>query len=89
MGTLRYKNHLERFDAEPYWNQIVRVPRFEGKRVDLFLFYFAQIELPKRRQALTGDTRLRLLQRRNLYRELRYVGEHLYRHDAERINGFA
>ena len=86
-GDLTYKNHLERFDAEPYWNQTVRVPRFEGKRVDLFLFYFAQIELPKRRQSLTRDTRLRPLQRRNLYREFRYVGEHLYRHDAEELGG--
>ena len=84
-GDLTYKRHLERYDAEPYWNEIVRLQRFEGKRVDLFLFYFAQIELPRRRQEVSGDRRLRSLRRGNLYREFRYVGEHFYRHDDEEL----
>ena len=80
-GDITYRDHLERYDSEPYWNETLRLQRFEGKRVDLFLFYFAQIEIPSRRQGVSGDRRLRPLRRRNLYREFRFVGEHFYRHD--------
>lgn len=79
-GDRTYRMHLERFDSEPYWNEIVSLQRFRGKRIDLFLFYFSQIELPGRRREVSGDGKLRPLRRDSLYREFRYVGEHHYRH---------
>ncbi len=78
-GDRTYQEHLERYDAKPYWNETVHVPRFSGKRIDLFLFYFAQLEIPRRRQEVSGEANIRALQRNRLYREFRYVGEHLYR----------
>ena len=86
-GDATYGEHLERYDAQPYWNEIVTAPRFKGKRIDLFLFYFAQIELPGRRRDVSGDSRakLRPMRRSNLYREFRYVGEHYYRHSKEQL----
>ena len=86
-GDATYKEHLERYDAQPYWNDVVTAPRFKGKRIDLFLFYFAQIELPGRRREVAGDpkAKLRTMRRSNLYREFRYVGEHYYRHSKEEL----
>ena len=85
-GDLTYKAHLERYDAEPYWNEIVRLPRFQGKRIDLFLFYFSQIELPGRRSEVSGDQGHRLLRRDRLFREFRYVGEHFYRQNNNELH---
>ena len=80
-GDRTYREHLEPYDAEQYWNETVRGPRFSGKRIDLFLFYFAQLELPRLRREVSGDPDVRPLQRGRLYREFRYIGEHLYRRD--------
>lgn len=84
-GDGTYKAHLEPYDTEPYWNEVVSVARFTGKRIDLFLSYFAQIELPGRRRKVSGDPKLRPLRRDSLYREFRYVGEHYYRHDSKEL----
>ena len=78
-GDRAYTDHLEPYDSDPYWSQIVSAPRFTGKRIDLFLFFFAQIELPRRRLEASGESELRSLQRNRLYRDFRYVGERLYR----------
>ena len=78
-GDRTYQEHLEQYDAEPYWNETVHQTRFSGKRIDLFLFYFAQIELPSHRREVSGDPDFRPLRRSRLYREFRYVGEHRYR----------
>ena len=78
-GDRTYREYLERYDQDSYWNETVRVPRFTGKRVDLFLFFFAQLEIPRRRQEVSGEPDVNTLQRKRLYREFRYVGEHLYR----------
>ena len=80
-GDQTYQKHLKDYDAKPYWNATVYGTRFTGKRIDLFLFYFAQIEIPGRRQEVSGAADIRTLQRNRLYREFRYVGEHLYRHN--------
>ena len=95
-GDHTYQDYLERYDEDPYWNEIVRVPRFTGKRIDLFLFFFAQIELPRRRQEMSGERDINTLQRNRLYREFRFVGEHLYRRDRlellamlERLKSYA
>ena len=84
-GDRTYREYLETYDADPYWNEIVRVPRFTGKRIDLFLFYFAQLELPPRRQAVSGAPDIATLQRSRLYREFRFVGEYLYRRDRAEL----
>lgn len=86
-GDHTYSKHLEKYDSDVYWDQTVSVPRFSGKRIDLFLFFFAQIELPKRRQEVSGELDLRILSRSRLYREFRYVGEHVYRRTAEELHG--
>ena len=83
-GDRFYQDHLERYDADPYWNTEVRGTRFTGKRIDLFLFFFAQLELPKRRQSVSGEP-VRTLQRGRLFREFRYVGEHVYRPDENEL----
>ena len=84
-GDRTYRTYLESYDTAAYWNEKVKVPRFTGKRIDLFLFYFAQIELPGRRREVSGDPRLRPLRRDRLYREFRYVGEHHYRRSDEAL----
>ena len=86
-GDLSYTEHLEQYDSDPYWNEIVSAPRFTGKRIDFFLFFFAQIETPRRRQKTSGESELRTLQRRRLYRDFRYVGEHLYRRNQKELDG--
>ena len=86
-GDLTYEKHLDPYDSDPYWDQTVSVPRFSGKRVDLFLFFFAQIELPRRRPQASRDDRLRTLQRHRLYREFRYVGEHVYHSSDDELRG--
>ena len=80
-GDRTYRKHLKRYDSKAYWSETVSVPRFTGKRIDLFLFYFAQIELPPSIRELTGDSKYRTLRRDRLYREFRFVGEHRYRSD--------
>ena len=80
-GDRTYEKHLERYDGDPYWNEMVSVPRFSGKRIDLFLFYFAQLEIPRQRRMLSGKPVTRPLPRNRIYREFRYIGEHYYRHD--------
>ena len=86
-GDRTYTEHLEQYDSDAYWDQRVSAPRFSGKRIDLFLFFFAQIELPKRRQEVTGDLDLHTLPRSRLYREFRYVGEHVYRRADKELHG--
>lgn len=86
-GDRTNQTHLEAYDTEPYWNEIVSLQRFTGKRIDLFLFYFAQIELPARRRRVSGDSRMLPLRRDRLYREFRYVGEHDYRQDKDALEG--
>ena len=86
-GDRAYSNHLEPYDSDAYWNDRVSVPRFSGKRIDLFLYFFAQIELPKRRQEALGEEELKALQRSRLYREFRYVGERVYRSCQEEFDG--
>ena len=86
-GDGTYQKYLEQYETDAYWEEIVRVPRFTGKRIDLFLFFFLQIELPARRQSITGDAELRSLQRNRLYREFRYVGEHVYKTAAAELDG--
>ncbi|MXW45754.1 MAG: DUF262 domain-containing protein [Gammaproteobacteria bacterium] len=86
-GDQAYANHLECYDSDEYWDQRVTTPRFSGKRIDLFLFFFAQIELPKWRQEIASGEELHNLPRRRLYREFRYVGEHVYRHSREELQG--
>ena len=86
-GDHAYANHLECYDSDEYWDQKVSVPRFSGKRIDLFLFFFGQIELPKQRQEIPGDEELHNLPRQRLYREFRYVGEHVYRSSPEELQG--
>ena len=84
-GDRTYQEHLEQYDAELYWNETVHQTRFSGKRIDLFLFYFAQLELPRLRREVSGDPEVRPLQRGRLYREFRYVGEHRYRRDQTEL----
>ena len=86
-GDRAYTDHLEPYDSDVYWNQIVSATRFTGKRIDFFLFFFAQIEIPRRRQKALGGSELRTLQRNRLYRDFRYVGEHLYRRDQKDFDG--
>lgn len=86
-GDRTYTEHLERYDSASYWDQMVSGTRFSGKRIDLFLFFFAQIELPRRRQSVSGDSELNTLSRSRLYREFRYVGEHVYRKSDEELRG--
>ncbi|MDE0628036.1 MAG: DUF262 domain-containing protein [Bryobacterales bacterium] len=84
-GDRTYREHLEQYDAEIYWNETVYQTRFSGKRIDLFLFYFAQLELPNLRREVSGNSEVRPLQRGRLYREFRYFGEHRYRRDQTEL----
>ena len=86
-GDRTYTENLEQYDSDPYWDQWVSTSRFSGKRIDLFLSFFAQIELPNRRQQVSGESDLRTLSRSRLYREFRYVGEHLYRKSERELHG--
>ena len=86
-GDRAYAEHLEQYDTGAYWGQRVSAPRFSGKRIDLFLFFFAQIELPRRRQEASGQSEMPTLPRDRLYREFRYVGEHVYRKSNEELQG--
>lgn len=86
-GDRAYVKHLEQYDTGAYWAQRVSAPRFSGKRIDLFLFFFAQIELPRRRQEASGQSDMPTLSRDRLYREFRYVGEHVYRKSNEELQG--
>ena len=86
-GDRAYANHLEQYDTGTYWAQRTSAPRFSGKHIDLFLFFFAQIELPRRRQEASGQSDMPTLSRDRLYREFRYVGEHVYRRSNEELQG--
>ena len=72
-GDLTYREHLERYDADPYWRG----------RIDIFLLYFGWLEVPRARQLISGrePPKAERLRMTRLYREFRYVGEHLYRDD--------
>ncbi len=73
-GDLTYREHLERYDAESYWRG----------HTDMFLLYFAWLEVPRARQLLVSGReppKAERLRMNRLYREFRYVGEHLYRDD--------
>ena len=85
-GDCAYTEHLEQYDSDAYWNQKVSAPRFSGQRIDLFLYFFAQIELPRRRQEALGQRELKTVQRSRLYREFRYVGEQVYRRSQEQFD---
>jgi len=94
-GDEFYKKHLERYDADPFWNRIVSDTRFHGKHIERFLFFFAQLELPRRLRSVTGKP-IKSLRRQRLYRDFRQVGEHTYRdsHDErmamiERLTRYA
>lgn len=86
-GDRTYTEHLEQYDSDTYWDQTVRGTRFTGKRIDLFLSFFAQIELPRRRQETSGELDLRTVPRSRLYHEFRYVGEHVYRRSDTEFRG--
>ena len=85
-GDTFYQDHLERYDASCYWNETVSIQRFTGKRIDLFLSFFAQLELPRRRRAF-GLSDVGTLRRNRLYREFRYVGERVYRQKNKEFLG--
>jgi len=70
-GDLTYGEHLERYDADGYWRG----------RIDMFLLYFAWLEVPRARRLVPGieSPKAERLASNRLYREFRYVGEHLYR----------
>ena len=70
-GDLTYREHLERYDADPYWRG----------RIDTLLLYFAWLEIPRARRQLSGreTPQAERPQTNRLYRDFRYVGEHLYR----------
>lgn len=86
-GDRTYTRYLEPYDSDPYWDEWVSTTRFAGKRIDLFLSFFAQIELPKRRQKVTGESDLHTLSRSRLYHEFRYVGEQIYRKSEQELHG--
>ena len=86
-GDLVYQQYLERYDSRPYWNQMVSGTRFSGRRVEFFLFFFAQIELPRHRLAGTGEPVVDTLPRNRLYREFRSVGERVYRRSTAELDG--
>ena len=83
-GDAFYQRHLERYDASVYWNDTVSIQRFTGKRIDLFLSFFAQLELPSIRRVYKMPP-LGTLARGRLYREFRYVGERIYRRDKTQL----
>lgn len=87
-GDKFYREHLERYDADPYWSQTVSEARFHGKHIDRFLFFFAQIELPKRLHSVSGEL-IKTLPRGRLYRDFRYVGEHIYRANDDELMDMA
>ena len=81
-GDRTYGEHLERYDADPYWKG----------RIDTFLLYFAWLEVPRARRLVSGrkPPKAERPQAKRLYREFRYVGEHLYssnRSQFERMLG--
>lgn len=86
-GDCTYAKHLEQYDTGAYWAERGSAPGFSGKRIDLFLFFFAQIELPRRRQEASGRSDMPTMPRDRLYREFRYVGEHVYRKSKEELQG--
>lgn len=70
-GDLIYREHLERYDADPYWRG----------RIDTLLLYFAWLEVPRSRRQVSGreTPQADRPQTNRLYRDFRFVGEHLYR----------
>ena len=86
-GDRTYTRYLEDYDADVYWNQWVKATRFAGKRIDLFLFFFAQIELPERRREILDEAGISWMpQKERLYRDFRYVGEQLYRQSDDQLH---
>ncbi len=86
-GDSTYKEHLDEYDSDRYWEELVSEQRFSGKRIEYFLFFFAQIELPKHRKQLSGKPLMDTLSRNRLYREFRHAGEHVYRRSSEELQG--
>ena len=86
-GDRTYREHLEEYDSSRYWEESVSEPGFSGKRIGFFLFFFAQIELPRHRKQLSGSPVLDTLPRDRLYREFRHAGEHVYRRAPEELQG--
>ena len=78
-GDLTYGEHLERYDADGYWRG----------RIDTFLLYFAWLEVPRARRLVPGieSPQAERLPANRLYREFRYVGEHLYRSHHTEFEG--
>lgn len=81
-GDRTYQDHLKKYDSEQYW---AGHGPHRDNRIDAFLFYFAQIELPGRRQTISGDSQFQMVRRNRIYRDFRYVGEHLYRRDPREL----
>lgn len=81
-GDRTYQDHLREHDSQHYW---AGHRPHRGSRVDDFLFYFAWIELPGRRRAISGDSRFQMVRRNRIYRDFRYVGEHLYRRNPDKL----
>ncbi len=74
-GDVTYTEYLKPFDAEPYWNHEVRIARLKGKRIEQFLFYFAQLELPGRKG---NAAKTKPISKDHLYREFRDAGEDIH-----------
>ena len=86
-GDRTYTDYLEEYDSDPYWTQEIKATRFSGKRIDLFLFFFAQIEIPTQRRKVAGADRAQTLRRERLYRDFRLVGEQIYRKSGSELRG--
>ena len=85
-GDRVYTDYLSDYDEEHFWNQSISVPRFTGQRIDIFLHFFAQIEITRVRRDELGENTLRTIPRNRLYREFRSVGEQFYRKSHEELH---
>ena len=85
-GDLVYMEYLREFDQETYWSQQISVPRFTGQRIDIFLHFFAQIEITRIRRDELGEGTLTTIPRNRLYREFRSVGERFYRKSSSNLS---
>ncbi len=73
-GDRMYREHLERYDADPYWKE----------RIGDFLQYFTWLEVPRTRLAMgRGPATLAQLRANRIYREFRFLGEHIYRNNRD------
>ena len=81
-GDRTYQDHLREYDSQHYWTGH---GSHRGSRINDFLFYFTWIELPGRHRTISGDSRFHIVRRNRIYRDFRYVGEHLYRRDSDEL----